>query len=136
MRVRSSDEENEDIMDVSEALILAEDNSEFLLLEDIMAAVKKVPSAGKEAVEKKAPAAKKVKVAEGEKAKGVFGPRVVPEGFVGLNTLATELGITPAVARRKLRGMEGMTKPAGHGWCWKEGSKDLNAVRKALTPSE
>lgn len=144
MRLRSSDYEDDDIMALSDVL----DNDDFLssteLLENDMTAVKKATAADKAAPKTKTKAvaeapAKKTKVskpvAEG-KEKGVFGPRVVPEGFTGLNTLAEELGIKPAAARRKLRGIEGLTKPEGqHGWYWKDGSKDLAAIRKALTPA-
>lgn len=143
MRVRSSDCEDDDIMTLSDVL----DNDDFLsteLLENDMTAVKKATAADKAAPKTKTKAVaaapdKKTKVskpvAEG-KEKGVFGPRVVPEGFTGLNTLAEELGIKPAAARRKLRGIEGLTKPDGqHGWYWKDGSKDLAAIRKALTPA-
>jgi DeoR/GlpR family transcriptional regulator of sugar metabolism len=61
-------------------------------------------------------------------------PRAAPEGFVGINELATELGISPATLRRKLRGVEGLVKPEGSfGWSWKEGSKELTSLRKKLT---
>lgn len=143
MRLRSSDYEDDGIMALSDVL----DNDDFLssteLLENDMTAVKKATAADKAAPKTKTKAAaapaKETKVskpvAEG-KEKGVFGPRVVPEGFTGLNTLAEELGIKPAAARRKLRGIEGLTKPEGqHGWYWKDGSKDLAAIRKALTPA-
>lgn len=140
MRIRSSDYEDDDIMELSDVL----DNTDFLsteLLENDMAAVKKANSATKTTEPKtktKAPAAaptKKTKAPAEGKEKGVFGPRVVPEGFTGLNTLAAELGLKPAAARRKLRGIEGLTKPEGqHGWYWKDGSKDLAAIRKALAP--
>lgn len=135
MRVRSSEDEIEDIMDASEALDLAneKDPSSTFLLENLMAAAKKTkPAADKAAPVKKTKTAAKPAAKE----KGVFGPRAVPEGHTGINALAETLGITPAVARRKLRGMENMTKPEGqHGWYWKDGSKDLAAVTKALTPA-
>lgn len=139
MRIRSSDDDNDDIMGLSDLL----DNTDFsteLLLENDMVAVKKPAAAAKTAVAPKTKAttvkAAKPAAAEG-KAKGVFGPRVVPEGYTGLNTLAEQAGITPAAARRKLRGMEGMTKPEGqHGWYWKDGSKDLEKVKKALAPAK
>ena len=134
--------ENDDIMDASEVFAKADelDQSTFLL-ENHMAATKKTksPAADKAAPAGKAAAApaKKTKAAKpADKEKGVFGPRAVPEGHTGINALAEKLGITPAIARRKLRGMEGMTKPEGqHGWSWKDGSKDLAAVTKALTPA-
>lgn len=60
-------------------------------------------------------------------------PRTAPEGFVGINELATELGISPAALRRKLRAVEGLVKPEGQfGWSWKEGSKELTSLRKKL----
>lgn len=80
-------------------------------------------------------ATKKVKpeVAETEvKASNPRGPRAAPEGFVGINELAEELGITPTVLRRKLRSVEGLTKPEGFAWSWKEGSKELTSLRKKL----
>lgn len=138
MRLRSSDYEDDDIMALSDVL----DNDDFLsteLLENDMTAVKKATAADKAApkTKTKAVAADPAKKAKAEgKEKGVFGPRVVPEGYTGLNTLAEELGIKPAAARRKLRGVEGLTKPEGqHGWYWKDGSKDLASIRKALTPA-
>lgn len=128
MRVRTSEDENDDIMDTSGLL----DGPDYLFndsLENDMALVKKATD--------KPVADKPTKVAKptSDKPKGVFGPRVVPEGYVGLEALATELGIKPAVIRRKLRTMEGITKPEGqHGWYWKDGSRDLANIRKALTP--
>ena len=59
-------------------------------------------------------------------------PRAAAEGFIGVNELAAELGTTSAVIRRKLRGVEGLVKPEGHSWSWKEGSKELTALRKKL----
>lgn len=140
MRLRSSDYEDDDIMALSDVL----DNDDFLsteLLENDMTAVKKATAADKAAPKTKTKAvaaapAKKTKAPAEGKEKGVFGPRVVPEGYTGLNTLAEELGLKPAAARRKLRGIEGLTKPEGqHGWYWKDGSKDLASIRKALTPA-
>lgn len=139
MRVRSSDDENGDIMELSEAILLADDEL-YQPLENEMAATKKEAKTVKPAADAGTPAKKtkapKAAPAEG-KTKGVFGPREVPEGHVGIAALAVEFGMTASVIRRKLRGMENLTKPEGqHGWYWKEGSKDLNAVRKALaTPT-
>lgn len=60
-------------------------------------------------------------------------PRIAPDGMVGINELAAELGISPAALRRKLRGVEGLVKPEGQfGWSWKEGSKELTSLRKKL----
>jgi len=119
---------DEDIMDLSEALSKAEDFS-FHQPEYIdMAATKKAPATPKAATPK---AAKTPAVKKESASKGVFGPRAIPDGFVGLSALATEFNLSPAVARRKLRALGG--KPDGqHGWYWKEGSKELAAVRKAL----
>ncbi len=135
MRVKSTDDDDGDIMDSSEALAKAEEttSTQPFLQEIEMAATKKVKSAPAKAEAKAAPA-KKAKAAKKEK--GVFGPRAVPEGHTGINALAEKLGIKPAVARRKLRGIEGINKPEGqHGWYWKDGSKELATVTKALTPA-
>lgn len=68
-----------------------------------------------------------------EKEKGTFGPRAVPEGHVGLAAVAEAAGMSPAAARRRLRASETSFKPEGqHGYYWKEGSKDLAAVKKYL----
>lgn len=139
MRVRTSEDGNDDIMDLSDALDLAEDT--LNQPENEMTATKKEPKAvpAKKAVAKKAAGAEakaSTKKAAAEASKGVFGPREVPEGHTGIAALATELDLTPAAIRRKLRGMEGVAKPEGqHGWYWKDGSKELNAIRKALTPA-
>lgn len=127
MRVRSSDDDNGDIMNPSGLL----DDPDFFndLPEYDMALFKK--SVDKTPVDKPV---KVAKVANPDKPKGKFGPRVVPEGFIGLDALAVELGLKPAVARRKLRTAEGVTKPEGqHGWFWKEGSRELASIRKTLT---
>jgi len=140
MRIKSTDDENTDIMDASEALDLANERSpSTFLLENLMTATKKTKSTAADKAGASAAPAKKTKAAAkpaAKKEKGVFGPRAVPEGHTGINALAEKIGITPAVARRKLRGMENMSKPEGqHGWYWKDGSKDLAAVTKALTPA-
>lgn len=144
MRVRSTDDESDDIMGMPDFLDF--DSTTETFLENDMTAVKKATPA--KTVKTKAPAEATTTVktkggkaapaaAPAEKAKGVFGPRVVPEGYIGLNALAEEAGIKPAAARRKLRGLEGMTKPEGqHGWYWKDGSKDLAKVRAALKQAE
>lgn len=135
MRVRSTEDENDDIMDASEALSMADDTEDSTyFLENDMAAVKKTPVAKSTPVkDQDVKAPKAVKAAKDPAVKGVFGPRAIPEGHVGIHALATELGISPSVARRNLRGMEGMTKPEGqHGWYWKDGSKELTALRKKL----
>lgn len=75
---------------------------------------------------------KEVKEVEAEATKEPK-PRAAAEGMVGINELAAELEITPAVLRRKLRGIEGLVKPEGQfGWSWKEGSKELTSLRKKL----
>lgn len=128
MRVRSSEDENADIMDPSglfDDLDLFNETQEY-----DMALFKK---SVKEPAEK-APKVPKVKAETTEKPKGKFGPRVVPEGFVGLDALAVEFNLKPAVVRRKLRTAEGVTKPEGqHGWFWKDGSRELANIRKVLT---
>lgn len=129
MRIKFTDDENDDIIDPSEFLNNFDFPTDFQP-ENEMAAVKKEASAKAE------PKVKAPKVKVEKTAKGVFGPREIPEGYVGLNALAEELGITASVARRKLRGLEGVTKPEGqHGWYWKDGSRELNNIRKALTPA-
>lgn len=134
MRVRSSDDENGDIMELSDAIILADDDL-YQPLENEMAVTKKEAKTVKPATDAGTPAKKtKAPVADGKK--GVFGPREVPEGHVGIAILAEETGLTASVIRRKLRTMENVAKPEGqHGWYWKEGSKELNAIRKALAPA-
>ena len=94
-------------------------------------AAPKAETKAKPAAEPKAKAPAKTEAKRGAKA----GPRTAPEGFVGLNDLATEFSTTAAVIRRKLRGSD-LTKPEGHSWQFKDGSKDLAAVRKLLTPAK
>ena len=53
------------------------------------------------------------------------------EGGVTLADLAAEAKITGQKARQKLRAA-GIERAEGSRWSWKEGSKDLKAVRKAL----
>lgn len=131
MRVRSSDDENLDIMELSEAITLAEDDS-YQLPENEMAATKKEPKTPAKPEDTPAKKTKAVKTSAPE-AKGTFGPREVPEGHTGIAILAEETGLTASVIRRKLRTMEGVSKPEGqHGWYWKNGSKELAAIRKAL----
>ena len=67
-------------------------------------------------------------------AKKGFGPRQIPDGHIGLEALAKEFKTTTAILRRKLRGSE-ISKPEA-GWVFKDGSKELAAVRKFLTPAE
>lgn len=54
----------------------------------------------------------------------------VEDGLVSLSTLSSELGITPATARRKLR-LAGIERGEGR-WKWKSESRDLQRVTKAL----
>ncbi len=142
MRLKTSEDEFDDTMDPSEFFDNADSLTETSLLENDMTAVKKTKdtTAKTPATEKKvktvAPATKAAAPATDAKAKGVFGPREVPEGFTGLNTVAEQVGITPAAARRKLRGQTEIVKPEGqHGWYWKDGSKELAKVTKLLTPT-
>lgn len=143
MRVIFSDDENDDIIDSSTILNLDDDTSSTTFLETEMVTKKTAPKATADTAAEatavaKAPKAKAPKAEAGAtKAKGTFGPRATPEGYTGINELATELDISPTVARRKLRTAEGVTKPEGqHGWYWKTGSKDLAAVRKLLTKAD
>ena len=53
------------------------------------------------------------------------------DGGVTLATLAAEEKITGQKARQKLRAA-GIERAEGSRWSWKDGSKDLKAVRKAL----
>lgn len=53
------------------------------------------------------------------------------DGFVTLQDLAEEAEIEPQSARVKLRESD-LEKPEGGRWRWKDGSKDLKAVRKVL----
>ena len=82
---------------------------------------------------KKTKAAAAAPAKEAKKEKGTFGPRTLPEGFVGVAKLAEDSKLAPAIVRRKLRGLEGVEKHAEHGWAWKSGSKDYDKVLKALT---
>lgn len=83
--------------------------------------------------EKPAKAAKAPKAAKEDKAPAAKrGPRAAPEGYVGIAQLAEELGVTPAALRRKLRSNESIAKGEGFTWAWKDGSKELAAVKKAL----
>lgn len=108
-----------DIIDLSRAIQRAQDEIDFLnSKEDEMATkVKKTQDTTKKAEtpEKKVPRARRV-----------------PEGYVGIKDLAKELNLSPTAIRRKLRTSE-VEKPEGQfGWFWKEGSKALASVKKAL----
>lgn len=132
MRVRSTDDGNDDIMDVSEALDHLQDD-DFIPLnqtEHDMTATKKTKPAAKPAAEAKP--AKKAAAKKTEGKKGTFGPRTLPEGYVGIDKLAKDSKLKPAVLRRKLRSLDGVEK-GDHGWAWKEGSKDYDKVLKAVT---
>ena len=137
-------------MDLSRALSKVRDEIDNLYhLENDMTAIKKptavkkpATKAADETVKKpatkaadetvKKPATKKEPAAE-----KVSRPRGTPEGHIGLKELAEETGLKPGALRRKLRSLENITKPEGqHGWVWKEGSRDLAAVRKALAKAE
>lgn len=111
-------------MDLSRALLRVQDELDQLHLENDMTAIKKhATKASEEKAQKKA----------AQKETTERHPRATPEGSVGLTELAAEMGIKPAALRRKLRGLENIVKPEGqHGWYWKDGSRDLASVRKAL----
>lgn len=118
---------DEDKMDLSRALLRVQDELDQLHLENDMTAIKKrATKASEEKAQKKA-------APKAQKETTERHPRATPEGFVSLTELAAEMGIKPAALRRKLRGMENIAKPEGqHGWYWKDGSRDLASVRKAL----
>lgn len=125
MRVRTSEDGNGVIMNVSDALNMAEDfDSSTNLLGDFDMATKKTktPKADEAAAKDAKPKGKKAPPPN---------PRAVPEGHTGIADIAKELKLSPAVVRRKLRSSE-ITKPEA-GWHWKDGSKDLAAVKKVLT---
>lgn len=120
-------DDDEDRMDLSRALLRVQDELDQLHLENDMTAIKKHAKASDE-TPKTQKAASKIKAEAPER-----HPRATPEGSVGLTELAAEMGIKPAALRRKLRGLENIFKPEGqHGWYWKDGSRDLASVRKAL----
>lgn len=84
----------------------------------------------------KAPAAEpKTKAPKAKAAKEAPATtREIPDGYIGLAGLAAELDMQPATLRRRLRTMEGVTKPEGSfGWMWKENSRELKDLRKALS---
>lgn len=89
--------------------------------------VTKAPEAKAEPTKKAEPAKKEAKAT---------GPRglSIPEGFTGLDTIAKTVGSTPTVLRRKLRGLEGVEKPASGVWAWKNESKELARIVKLLSP--
>lgn len=116
---------DEDKMDLSRALLRVQDELDQLHLENDMTAIKKRAT--------KAPKAQKEAAPKAQKEAAERHPRATPEGFVGLTELAAEMGIKPAALRRKLRGLENIVKPEGqHGWYWKNDSRDLASVRRAL----
>jgi hypothetical protein len=57
-------------------------------------------------------------------------PRVV-EGYVTLPQLAAQLNMQAQLARLWVKAA-GIKKPADGRWRWKEGSRELSRVRKAL----
>lgn len=130
MRVVSTDDENDDIMDSSEVLNNLTDDEDLTPAtpgDSDMTATKKTKTSAAEAKAPAKKAATKKALPEG------FGPRAVPEGNTGLAALCEKLGLKPVVARRKLRSAE-IGKPEGqHGWYWKDGSKDLAKIEKVLS---
>lgn len=139
MRIHCTDDEEVPIMDIASALERAEQETDLSTT-----FTKEAPMATKKSAAAPTPEdkpAKKTKQAAApapapEKEKGTFGPRAVPDGHVGLAAVAEELGMNPATARRRLRASETSFKNDGqHGYYWKEGSKDLAAVKKYLAES-
>lgn len=129
-----------DSMTILQAQRRAEEETDdltYLRMENDMAAKKltKAPAEKKpfKAPTKKAATAKPA-AAEKKASKAGAKPRITPEGFVGLKELSAEFKTTPMVIRRKLRNSD-LTKPEDGGWVFKDGSKDLAAVRKLLTPA-
>lgn len=127
MRDPFTNDDDELNMTLSKALEQA-DNPLNDLENDMTEEVKKVT--------KKAKAPAEAKTVKSKKAvkEAPASTREIPEGFIGLAGLAEELGMQPATLRRRLRTMEGVTKPEGSfGWMWKENSKDLKDLKKALS---
>ena len=83
--------------------------------------------------EKKVATKKKEKVSEKKASKKVSKKvsKKDEDGGVTLAALAAEAKITGQKARQKLRAA-GIERAEGSRWSWKDGSKDLKAVRKAL----
>lgn len=99
--------------------------------------------AKKKVVKKKAsdakPAAKKAAAAPATESKKSKKDEAADEGdgMVSLADLAEELGISPATARRKLRDARGgEAREDKTRLKWKEGSRELEKVRKLLAPAE
>lgn len=80
-----------------------------------------------------ATAKKKVTTTKPAKEKAPKAP--AEDGMITLAKVSDELGINPAVARRKLRAA-GIERAEGQGWKWKDGSKDLDKIRKVLAEPE
>ena len=127
-----------DRMDLSRALSKVRDEIDNLYhLENDMTAVKKPTAVEKPATKAADETVKKPATKKEPAAEKVSRPRGTPEGHISLKELAEETGLKPGALRRKLRSLENITKPEGqHGWVWKEGSRDLAAVRKALAKAE
>jgi len=125
--------EDSDRMDSFQIQSLAEEYFDNHTSEDnIMATLKKEPT--KTTAPVKAPASASKPKAESKEPKAK-GPRAIPEGYIGLETLAAEFKTTAVAIRRKLRNSD-ITRPEGSGWSFKDGSKDLAAVRKLLAAPE
>ena len=119
-----------------EAQFRAEEYDTYHTSEDnIMATLKKEPTKTTTPVKAPASSTKPEAKKELKAIAGPKGPRAVPDGFVGLEALATEFKTTTVAIRRKLRNSE-IAKPEGSGWVFKDGSKDLAAVRKLLAAPE
>jgi hypothetical protein len=100
---------------------------------EVKKATKKVSKKADAPAKVKEPKVKAPKAAK-EKKEATLSPRAIPEGYIGLQALAAEFEMDPAALRRKLRSTEGIEKPEGSfGWRWKEGSRELNNLRKLLT---
>ncbi len=85
----------------------------------------------KKAKPKKAKTEKpKAKTEKPKTEKAKTKPKTKTEDMVTLAELCTEAGITPAVARHKLRSSE-VENPEGR-WAWVVGSRKLKAAQKVL----
>lgn len=124
-----------DRMDLSGALLKVQDELNQFDMENEMAIKKPAKKADAEETKVKKKTAETNKKDTAKTTTKAKGTRATPEGYVGLTELAKEMNMDPAAIRRKLRSL-GTAKPEGqHGWFWKDGSKDLSAIKKALSAS-